>query len=168
VANNSDLLPNEERLLTVNRHPLVLVGRSYLVVVGGLIIIAGAALLPLPSPLIDLRWFVALLGALVVFVVVDVQYLRWRAESYTITDQRIITKRGVIGRFSRSVGLARVQDVTTSQGLLGRLFDYGTVEIDSAGRDGVEVLTFVPHPSEFRNVIYEGLHQPGVPQQSPT
>ena len=126
-------------------------------------------LLPLSGSLRDLRWFAVLLVALVIFIFVDVQYIRWRAESYTITDQRIITRRGVIGRFSRSIGLARVQDVTTYQGALGRLFGYGTVEVDSAGRDGVEVLTFVPRPLEFRNAIYESIQEPGAAaHRSPT
>ncbi|MFY9616046.1 MAG: PH domain-containing protein [Candidatus Dormiibacterota bacterium] len=163
---NSELLPGEQRVLQVNRHPLVLVGRSYLVVGLGLILIVVAALVPVTGTLLELRWFAILLVALVVFVFLDVQYIRWRAESYTITDQRIITRRGVISRFSRAIGLSRVQDVTTYQGLFGRVFGYGTVEVETAGRDGAEALTFVPRPMEFRNAIYESLQPPGSPAGS--
>ena len=48
--------------------------------------------------------------------------------------KRILQRRGVLGKFSRSIGIARVQDVSTSQSVFGRLFDYGNVEIESAGR----------------------------------
>ena len=67
----------------------------------------------------------------------------------------------MIGRFSRSIGIGRVQDVTTSQGLLGRVFDYGTVEIESAGKDGAEILAYCPDPQGFRNVLLEQLHPQG-------
>ncbi len=154
---NSELLPGEQRVLQVNRHPLVLAGRSYLVIGLGLIFMAVAALLPVTGTLQEVRWFAVLLVALVVFVFLDVQYIRWRAESYTITDQRIIIRRGVISRFSRAIGLSRVQDVTTYQGLFGRIFGYGTVEVETAGRDGAEVLTLVPDPMYFRNAIYDNL-----------
>jgi uncharacterized membrane protein YdbT with pleckstrin-like domain len=170
MAKDSELLPDEQRLLAVNRHPLVLLGRCALLLLVGLALVTVVALLPLQGGIRDLRWFAILLLALVMFVFVDIQYIRWRAESYTITDQRIIIRRGVLSHFSKAIGLSRVQDVTTYQRLLGRVFGFGTVEVETAGRDGAEVLTYVPHPMEFRNVIYENLHdaRPGAePRQSP-
>ena len=157
-----ELLPDERRLLSVNRHPLVLLSRTWWAVLGALVVlVVGVLVTPPPGILRDGRLFAVLVVALVVFIYVDIQYILWRTESYTITDQRIILRRGVIGRYSRSIGLTRVQDVTTYQGLVGRVFGYGTVEVESAGRDGAEVLTYVPHPTHFRNVLFECLHGHG-------
>jgi uncharacterized membrane protein YdbT with pleckstrin-like domain len=168
VAKTSDLLPDEKLLLAVNRHPIVMVGRCATAVGGAVVLIVLIALVKLTGTLGDLKWFAVLLIALVAFIYADFQYIRWRAESFSITDQRIITKRGVLSRYSRSIGLSRVQDVTTSQGVFGRMFGYGTVEVDSAGRDGTEVLTYVPDPVGFRNVIYQSAGGPSGLAGQPT
>jgi uncharacterized membrane protein YdbT with pleckstrin-like domain len=160
MAEDRDLIPGEKVLLHVNKHVLVLVSRVLVPALVVLVISAGLALVPLGS-LRDLRWFVILALLLGLFVYLDIQYIIWRSESYTISDQRVLLRRGVIGKFSRSIGIGRVQDVTTSQGLLGRVFDYGTVEIESAGKDGAEILSFVPNPDDFRNVLLEQLHPQG-------
>jgi uncharacterized membrane protein YdbT with pleckstrin-like domain len=166
MADDRDLIPGENVLLHVNKHVLVLVRRILVPTLAVLVIVVALLLVPLAA-LHDLRWFVVLVLLLGLFVYLDIQYIIWRSESYTISDQRVLLRRGVIGKYSRSVGIARVQDVTTSQGLLGRVFDYGTVEIESAGKDGAEILAYVPDPQGFRNVLLEQLHpsggQPGIP-----
>src|SRR4030081_917945 len=163
MAEDRDLIPGENVLLHVNKHVLVLVRRILVPTLAVLVIVVALLLVPLAA-LHDLRWFVVLVLLLGLLVYLDIQYIIWRSESYTISDQRVLLRRGVIGKYSRSVGIARVQDVTTSQGLLGRVFDYGTVEIESAGKDGAEILAYVPDPQDFRNVLLEQLH-PGVGPQ---
>jgi uncharacterized membrane protein YdbT with pleckstrin-like domain len=160
MPEDRDLIPGENVLLHVNKHVLVLARRVLVPTLVVLAIVVGLLLLPLGA-LRDLRWFVVLALLLALFVYLDIQYIIWRSESYTISDQRVLLRRGVIGKFSRSIGISRVQDVTTSQGLLGRVFDYGTVEIESAGKDGAEVLNYVPDPQDFRNVLLEQLHPRG-------
>jgi uncharacterized membrane protein YdbT with pleckstrin-like domain len=163
MPNNRDLIPGETELLHVNRHVLVMVKRVLLPTVVVLAIVIAGALVRPTGQLGDLRWFVLLALLLGLFVYLDVQYIIWRSETYTITDERVLLRRGVIGKFSRSIGLARVQDVSTSQNVLGRIFDFGTVEIESAGKDGAEVLTYVPDPQHFRNVLFERLHGSSAP-----
>jgi uncharacterized membrane protein YdbT with pleckstrin-like domain len=163
MPNNRDLIPGETELLHVNRHVLVMVKRVLLPTVVVLAIVIAGALVRPTGQLGDLRWFVLLALLLGLFVYLDVQYIIWRSETYTITDERVLLRRGVIGKFSRSIGLARVQDVSTSQNVLGRIFDFGTVEIESAGKDGAEVLTHVPDPQHFRNVLFERLHGSSAP-----
>jgi hypothetical protein len=52
--------------------------------------------------------------------------------------------------------------VSTSQSLFGRLFDFGNVEIESAGKDGAEIFTYVPDPEHFRDILFEQLHGPNA------
>jgi uncharacterized membrane protein YdbT with pleckstrin-like domain len=163
MIDDRDLIPGETELLHVNRHPLVIVKRVLLpTLIVVVIVIAGALVRP-PGSLGNLRWFALLALLLGLFVYLDIHYIMWRAETYTITDERVLLRRGVIGKFSRSIGLARVQDVSTSQSLIGRVFDFGTVEIESAGKDGAEILTYVPDPQHFRNVLFERLHGSNAP-----
>lgn len=168
MAKPTELLPGETLLLNESRHLLVLVGRS-LSLVSVLVLVILLLLLFGGNPpglfgfghfVHDARWLAVLVLALLIFLYLDYQYIRWRRETYTITNQRIIWRLGVISRFSRAVGIDRVQDVTTAQGLLGRLFKYGTVVVDSAGREGQLILSYVPDPNHFRNVIYQRVNEP--------
>ena len=162
MSRDSELLPDEQALLHLNRHPLVLLSRTWWAVLGALVVlVVGVLVTPPPGILRDGRLFFVLLVLLLAFIHFDIQYILWRSESYTITDQRIILRRGVMSKYSRSIGLSRVQDVTTYLGWWGGSSIYGTVEVESAGRDGAEVLTYVPHPTHFRNVLFECLHGHG-------
>jgi uncharacterized membrane protein YdbT with pleckstrin-like domain len=157
---DADLIPGETLLLTVNRHPIVLVERAWK---WTLIILVTAVLgavfaHPDRGQLHNLKWFIIAGLILLLLVYLEVQYVVWKSETYTLTDQRVLLRRGVLGKFSRSISMSRVQDVTTAQRLFGRLFDFGTVEVESAGHDGAEVLTYVPDPVNFRNVLFERLH----------
>src|ERR1700737_1057737 len=106
MPNDRDLIPGETELLHVNRHVLVMVRRVLLPTVVVLALVVAGALVRLPATFRDLRWFVLLALLLGLFVYLDVQYIIWRSETYTITDERVLLRRGVIGKFSRSVGLA--------------------------------------------------------------
>ncbi|HXA42565.1 MAG TPA: PH domain-containing protein [Candidatus Solibacter sp.] len=158
MSEDKDLIPGEVVQLRTNRHPLVLVRQVLVPTLVVLALAIGLALLPLPGSVRSLRWLAVLLLLLGLFVYLDVQYIVWRSVTYTITDQRILLRRGVLGKFSRSIGMSRVQDVSTSQSLFGRMFDYGNVEIESAGKDGAEILIYVPDPQHFRDVLFEHLH----------
>ena len=164
MAQDRDLLPGESELLKVNRHPVVMVRRSALALAIGVVVLVAGAFLPLTDSIATLRWFALLVVLLGLLVYLDVQYIIWRSETVTITDQRVLLRRGVFGRFSRSIGMGRVQDVSTAQGFVGRLLNYGTVEVESAAADGAEILDHVPDPGRFRNVLFEHLRG-GTSQQ---
>jgi len=83
-----------------------------------------------------------------------VVWWQWASASFTITDQRVLLTAGVISRSTKVIALDRVQDVTTRQTILGRAFNYGTVEIDAAGAGGAEILDHVPSPSDFRDEVF--------------
>ncbi|MFN2462535.1 MAG: PH domain-containing protein [Candidatus Dormibacteria bacterium] len=162
MAEDMDLLPGEIELLHVNRHWVVLARKLVLPLAVGAIAIGVGAALRLNPPYGTYRWFILLVGLIALLVYADIRYIIWRSETVTLTDQRVLLRRGVFGKYSRSIGMQRVQDVTTAQGFMGRIFNYGTVEVESAARDGAEILDHVPDPREFRNVLFEHLRG-GVP-----
>jgi uncharacterized membrane protein YdbT with pleckstrin-like domain len=161
MAEDKDLLPGETALLHINRHPLVLVKE----VLGPTLVVLAISIVLI---LIKFSWFIVLAMLLGLFVYLDIRYIIWRSVTYTITDQRILQRRGVLGKFTRSIGIARVQDVSTSQSLFGRLSDFGNVEIESAGKDGAEIFTYVPDPEHFRDILFEQLHGPNAPRGAAT
>jgi uncharacterized membrane protein YdbT with pleckstrin-like domain len=59
------------------------------------------------------------------------------------------------------IPLDRVQDVSTSQTVLGRILGYGTVEIDTAGTAGVETFGYVSRPDRVRDQVFVLSDRPG-------
>ena len=102
----------------------------------------------------------AIADAVVVVLVVGwflVRLLRWRFQTYVLTTHRIVLSRGVISRVTESIALDRIQDTVVRRPLADRLIGAGTVEIQSAGRDGTELLRLVPHPNRFYTQILQAI-----------
>ena len=146
-----DLLPGERVLLTARQHRVVLVRPFALTPVAVLVVVVALLLMPLRG---ELRLFFALAALLIGVLILNLYYWRWRAHEYVVTDQRVILNEGVLARFSRSIAIDRIQDLTVYQGLWGRTWGFGDVELESAGREGGDWLHLVPHPQQVRNVIF--------------
>ena len=150
------LLQDERPILVARMHWSVLIPRTIwsavLLVVGFTIVV----LIPQSIAGHRVEGLRQLLGALVVLVVVvyaGLHYLRWRFTTYVLTNHRIILSKGVLSKVSESIGLDRVQNMTIRQGVFIRMIGCGDVEIESAGRDGVEVLRRIPDPQRFENTL---------------
>lgn len=59
--------------------------------------------------------------------------------AYVITTEAVYRKRGAISRDVKRVDFEKVQNTSFRQGVLGTHFDYGTVEISTAGSEGPEI-----------------------------
>jgi membrane protein YdbS with pleckstrin-like domain len=83
-----------------------------------------------------------------------VPYVQWRSRVYRLTDRRLILEEGIVTRRSKSIPLARLQDVTSIVGPLGRLFNYGSLQVENAGESpGFDLLRDVPDPARFRELL---------------
>ena len=75
-------------------------------------------------------------AGLVLLALVVVGGYVWRmATTYTITNRRLHIKRGIVARRTQEARLERVQNVNTSQSVIERLLQVGTVDFDTAGTD---------------------------------
>ena len=149
--NARDLLPGERILASSSRHWVVLLrpmATTILVVAIALVILA---LLPIAG---ELRLLLMLGAVLVGLGVLNLYYWGWRAHEYVLTDQRVILNEGIVSKFSRSIAIDRIQDLTTFQGLWGRTWGFGDIELETAGREGAELLSTVPRPQQLRNAIF--------------
>lgn len=61
--------------------------------------------------------------------------LRVRRTQYLLTTRALWSKRGVLGRTVRRVGLRKVQNTAYVQSITGSVFGYGTVTVEVAGGD---------------------------------
>jgi uncharacterized membrane protein YdbT with pleckstrin-like domain len=146
----ADLLPGEHLVMVARQHWVVVIRPFVLTALAGVILVVAAVLVPISG---EIKLFVLLGIVLAIIAALNLYYWRWRAHEYVLTDQRVILNEGIVSRFSRAIAVERIQDLTTYQGLWGRTWGFGDIELESAGRDGGEVLARVPHPQQFRNAI---------------
>jgi uncharacterized membrane protein YdbT with pleckstrin-like domain len=99
----------------------------------------------------EVKLFIGLGLVLVVGATFLVRWVQWRCLTYMLTDHRIVVRRGILSRYTESIALDRIQDSGVRQRLLARVLKFGDVEIESAGRDGTEILHHIADPAGFSN-----------------
>jgi len=149
--NARDLLPGERILASSSRHWVVLLRPMATTILAVAIALVILALLPISG---ELRLLLMLGAVLVGLGVLNLYYWGWRAHEYVLTDQRVILNEVIVSKFSRSIAIDRIQDLTTFQGLWGRTWGFGDIELETAGREGAELLSTVPRPQQLRNAIF--------------
>ncbi|MBT8227710.1 MAG: PH domain-containing protein [Dactylosporangium sp.] len=82
-------------------------------------------------------------------------WLQWRTTHYVFTNERVITRIGVLSRTGRDIPLSRVNDVSFGHSLADRILGCGTLTIESAGERGQIVLVDIPGVEKIQSVLYE-------------
>lgn len=150
------LMPSELPVVARARHHwIVLFSRpSKPLLVGLAVLLVAAAIRPMP-----MAWLfcIAVTAAL---------YLRvqaWRAETVLLTRLRIIRLRGIPETTSSEASLRidRVSGAVLEQTVLGKLLNFGTIELEAPGQHpDVRVLERIAHPHRFylhvRRAVFDG------------
>jgi uncharacterized membrane protein YdbT with pleckstrin-like domain len=87
------------------------------------------------------------------------RYARWSTRSLVVTTDRVVDRRGLVGRSGREVALAHVTDISYHQSLWGRLVGIGDLVVESPARGGQEVFSDLPHPEAIRAEIYRAINR---------
>jgi uncharacterized membrane protein YdbT with pleckstrin-like domain len=161
------LLEGETEIAVEREHVLVVLPTVIGVAACTVVLLFLLQLIPrhlLGHDIIGARVVVDVVVAVLVAGWLLVRVLRWRLRTYTLTTHRIILSRGVLSRVTESIGLDRVQDTVMRRPLADRLIRAGNIEIESAGRDGVEVLRLIPHADRFYTQILQAIenHRQGA------
>ena len=167
-----ELLPGENLILKLHQH-WIFVAKSVLIPIALilLVIVADIVLGSTSANTIRLPLTLAVVAIDLLWLIVV--WIRWQSVSYTLTDQRIMIQTGVFSRQEKIIPIDRVQDCSTRQSLIGRMFGYGRVEVDAAGAQGAEVLQYLPKPGDFRDQVFtlserrRGGGMPAAPSSTP-
>jgi uncharacterized membrane protein YdbT with pleckstrin-like domain len=86
-------------------------------------------------------------------------FLKRMATVYTITNQRLRIKRGILAKRVQQTRIDRVQNVNTDQSVLDRVLRVGKVDFDTAGTDDSD-FTFdgVSSPSRVVEAVDRAQH----------
>ena len=88
------------------------------------------------------------------------QLIAWYSIEYILTDSRIIVKSGVLFNKKTYMPYVKIQDVNTSQSIVARLFNIGSVYLFSAYDNNQVKLKNISNPSKVENIIFENMVSP--------
>lgn len=81
---------------------------------------------------------VVLLGFLILLTL-PFSWLSIENTDYVVTDEALYVKKGVVSTNIESVGLDKIQNTEYSQSFWGKQFDFGSIDISTAGSSGAEI-----------------------------
>ena len=85
--------------------------------------------------------------------------LLWASATYTFTDRRLITRKGVIVRRGHDIPLTRISDVSYELGLIDRMLGCGTLVISDASTHGRVELYDIPQVESVQRRLNQLLHE---------
>ena len=97
---------------------------------------------------------------LVIVIYIIWQIVGWYAKEYVLTDTRIMVKSGVLLTRKNYMPYSTIQDINTSQSILARLFNVGSVSVYSAYDNNQMVLENISNPSEVEEIIFSRISSP--------
>ena len=101
------------------------------------------------------RALVLLLGLAFPLWRIMVNFLNWWNEQYVITNRRVIQLEGIINKHSIDSSLEKVNDVVLQQSAIGRILNYGDVQILTASEIGVNLFRRMARPVRFKTEMLD-------------
>lgn len=144
---------DEDVIIELRTHVKALVAPGLWLV--GLAVSTGVALALMPptwpawAP-----WTVAALVVVGIVALVLVPFLRWRTSTYTITDRRVITRKGILTVTGHDLPLSRINNIAYERSFLDRLFGCGTLVLTTAAEQPL-ALPDVPNVERVHVVMTE-------------
>jgi uncharacterized membrane protein YdbT with pleckstrin-like domain len=147
------LHPDEEIVVDVHPHWRFL-AKPFLVllVLGALLVVLGPVLAVAVPALIAVG---ALAGLAVLWLFV--RWLSWSNEHFVVTTERLIHRKGVIGKKGMEVPLERVNNIAFNQSAMERIMGSGDLLIESGGESGQQHFRDIPRPGQMQQKIYAAM-----------
>lgn len=158
---NRYLLPHENQVITVRRHPAVLM-KPVALVLGGLIVAGVLSNMTAgKQSAVSYIWY-AWLILLAWFVW---RVAEWSVDYFVITNQRMILTTGLVNRKVAMMPLGKVTDMSFQRSISGRMLGYGQFVLESAGQDqALRTVDYLPYPEQLYLEVCEMI----FPNKNPT
>jgi len=96
--------------------------------------------------------FVLLLGSMLVLARL---WLSWRSQDYMVTNRRVVKVDGIIRKRSADSSLEKINDAVLEQGIFGRMFGFGNLEILTAAEIPVDRFYMLAKAQTFKRTMLE-------------
>ncbi|MGB9753137.1 MAG: hypothetical protein C0183_20660 [Roseiflexus castenholzii] len=161
------LLGRGEHVRYIGRqHVFVLIGNilTELLLIGVLIAAGVVSQVAFPDKMLAgmqvgvLVLIVCVVISLLVLVSAFLDYLRWSNEQCVVTDRRVILLRGIFNTEAVDIPVERINGVELRQSWVGRLLNFGDIEIMTASESGVSQCRSLANPQEFKRAMDDARH----------
>lgn len=143
---DSQLLPGEQVRYRGHVHWVAFLG-AFAVTALAVVLALVAWLAPVSE-----LWYVAAAIGVVALVMLLIAYITYKSSEFAVTDRRVIIKIGFIQRRTLETMLSKVEAIGVEQGLLGRVFGFGTITVTGTGGTH-EQFQQIAAPLEFRKHV---------------
>lgn len=141
------LLPHEQEVITVRKHPAVLLAPFAWAVVG--LVIAALATETVLRHESGLTWVIWAVWGIVLLRFLWAA-VNWAVDYFVVTSHRFILTSGLFTRKVAMMPLVKVTDMTFKRSFLGRMLGYGTFILESAGQDqALSTVDHIPYPEQL-------------------
>lgn len=153
MAFPDSILTDDETIIRQFRPHWRMLAIPVLWFIGGIVaIVLVHRVLPPDDDTIDLITEAIILLAMIPLVISPI--VKWWFTLYALTDERLITRTGVIARSGIELPLANINNVLFNQNILERVLKSGDLLIESAGESGQSEFSNIPNPEEFQSLLY--------------
>ena len=91
-------------------------------------------------------------GVGLIFLIIA--FARYKSVELAVTTKRVIVKHGLVRRQTVEMNLSKVESVQVEQGVIGRLFNFGTLIVSGTGVSHAP-LAGIADPMGFRKAFIE-------------
>lgn len=156
-----NLLGDQERIILVTRQHWFMLVKSIVLEILLIFIIITIAI---GTTVIfsQYTWLIAITGAIVLLIPLATMIrdvLDWSNRRYIVTNRRVIQISGVFSKGAIDSSLEKVNDVKLDQSFLGRLFNYGDIEILTASELGANLFKRIGEPIRFKTAMINAKEQ---------
>lgn len=145
------LLGERERVLMVTHQHLVVLLRSMAWEVLSLIaLLVGITLVGLMVTAKAVYAYVLLILPLLGMIV---EGIAWHKRAFIVTNRRVIQISGIFNKDVTDSSLEMVNDVKMDQSFLGRILNYGDIEILTASELGANIFKRIDEPIRFKTAM---------------
>ena len=85
-------------------------------------------------------------------------WIKYKTTELAVTNKRVIVKTGLISRKTLELNLAKAESIQVDQSLMGRLFDFGSLQVNGTGMAHAPIAG-IRAPLEFRRQFMEAQDQ---------
>jgi hypothetical protein len=86
------------------------------------------------------------------------RWWHWRTDEYVITNRRLLKVTGIINKRSADSNLEKINDAVLEVNLIGRILDYGDLDILTAAEVSVDRYRMLRHAKTFKKEMMSAKH----------
>ncbi|HSM37738.1 MAG TPA: PH domain-containing protein [Candidatus Limnocylindrales bacterium] len=160
----------EEVVFESRQHWFAVVARTWLAIIAAVLSLAVLIWTSTSSEtntLLSILQIASLLFLLGALGFIGMKIWSWRNQEYLVTNRRVLKAEGIFNKFMRDSSLEKVNDAHLTQSWLGRIFDFGTLDILTAAEEGpsaVEDFVMLDEPVKFKIAMLNSKEQLEFPE----